>query len=82
LVLAGPIIPQPTTPIVMRFEADGLPMAAHTLSGNTAAAPLICIKRRRLSEDPAPPPEERKAIVSSQYPHRRNHPTIPIRQFD
>jgi hypothetical protein len=39
-------------------------MAAHILPGKTAAAPLICIKRRLLSEEPAPPPESKIIVVS------------------
>jgi len=35
--LAGPIMPQPITPIVMRFDAEG--RAAHPLRDSAAAAP-------------------------------------------
>src|SRR5580658_2685605 len=52
-VLAGPIMPQPITPIVMRLEADGRApeiACAHALPGRRAAAPAARTKSRRVMD--------------------------------
>src|SRR5436305_13182302 len=50
LVLAGPIIPQPITPMVMRSEAGGRPPQAQVVRGRvTAAAPAAAINFLRLN---------------------------------
>jgi len=51
-VLPGPCMPQPTTPMVIRFEGDGRPSAPKALAGMKVGAanakPVAARKRRRL----------------------------------
>src|SRR6266567_8417437 len=49
LVLLGPIMPQPTTPMVMRFEAEGRAEPAQAVRGMMAAAPAALRKSRRVT---------------------------------
>src|SRR5580658_5433762 len=46
-VLAGPIMPQPITPMVMRSEAGARPARANALRESTAAAAAACMNLRR-----------------------------------
>src|ERR1035441_10982357 len=50
LVFAGPIMPHPMTPMVMRLEADGRPMPQAAL-GMAAAAPATLRKSRLVNKD-------------------------------
>src|SRR4051812_8912546 len=59
LVLAGPIMPQPITPILMRSfgPTGGAPVKAARANGdapNAVAAPAACIKRRRVNKGSGP----------------------------
>src|SRR5882724_11396213 len=52
LVLPGPCMPQPTTPMVMRFEGAAWPKILEgTITGALRASPVTPRKRRRLMVD-------------------------------
>src|ERR1035441_6616591 len=59
-------MPQPTTPNVMRFEAEARPAPAQAARGSIAAALAVLMKSRRVNEENGFDPDEGVFMVRLQ----------------
>jgi hypothetical protein len=61
-------MPQPITPMVMRFEGAVRPVRAHALRDNSAAAPAARTKSRRFKPFPLLEKLEKSLKIPSNVP--------------